>query len=110
MSSTQPHESAWEGLGAPVRVDRPDYARMVDPTLDSCCQREQESHAKAAVLRRTLERFDVVAEKERRRRHLVQTGAFAGCRCCYDPHQDGTGEYRALIELRSQQRQEETAQ
>ena len=74
----------------------------MDPTLDSCCQREQESEARQAVLKRTLDRFDVVAEKERRRRHLVRTDAFTGCRCCYDPAQDGTAEYPALVELRAE--------
>ena len=39
---------------------------------------------------------------ERRRRNLVTTPAFTGCRCCYDPNSDGGGEYRALIELREQ--------
>lgn len=53
-----------------------------------------------SALRSTLRRFDVVAEKERRRRHLVQTSAFDGCRCCYDPNGDG-GEYRMLTELRA---------
>jgi len=92
----------WEGLGGPIRVDRPNLEALVDPTLDSCCQREQESEARQAVLKRTLDRFDVVAEKERRRRQLVQTSAFTGCRCCYDPAQDGTAEYPALVKLRAE--------
>lgn len=52
------------------------------------------------ALTRTLQRNDVVALAERRRRHLVTTpDNFTGCRCCYDPKSDG-GEYRSLIELR----------
>jgi len=52
------------------------------------------------ALVRTLQRHDVVAMAERRRRHLVTTvDNFTGCRCCYDPNSDG-GEYTALIELR----------
>lgn len=55
---------------------------------------------------RTLERNDVVALAERRRRHLVTTpDNFTGCRCCYDPNSDG-GQYRALIELREQRSKE----
>lgn len=99
-----------EGLGGPIRTDRPNLAN-IDPTLDSCCQREEESARIGSALRRTLQRFDVVAEKERRRRHLVRTtvssSAFDGCRCCYDPNSDG-GEYRALIELRTQREQQKS--
>jgi len=43
----------------------------------------------------------VAALAERRRRHLVQTPTFEGCRCCYDPNQDGgesRGEYLLLAE------------
>jgi hypothetical protein len=87
-----------EGLGGPVHAER--YSlEGIDPTLDSCCQREEADSRRSNALRRTLQRFDVVAEKERRRRHLVTTEAFDGCRCCYDPNSDG-GEYRALLELR----------
>jgi hypothetical protein len=52
-------------------------------------------------LERTLRRHDVVAMAERRRRNLVTTSAFEGCRCCYDPNGDG-GEYRALMEYKEQ--------
>jgi hypothetical protein len=39
---------------------------------------------------------------ERRRRHVLHDLKFgSGCRCSYDPHADG-GEYRALMELRSE--------
>lgn len=82
-----------------VRLDN------IDPALDECCRREEESIRRGNALRRTLERFDVVAEKERRRRNLVATNAFQGCRCCYDPNVDG-GEYRALMELRESQGRE----
>lgn len=90
--------AAWEGIGGPIHTDRPNFDD-IDPTLDSCCRREEESIRLGNVLRRTLQKHDVVAEKERRRRHLVTTPAFTGCRCCYDPNSDG-GEYRALMELR----------
>jgi hypothetical protein len=43
----------------------------------------------------------MVAMAERRRRNLVQTPAFEGCRCCYDPNSDG-GEYRALIDYKQE--------
>ena len=36
---------------------------------------------------------------ERRRRNLVATQEFEGCRCCYDPNSDG-GEYHALAEYK----------
>lgn len=91
--------SRLEGLGGPVNVDRPNLA-SIDPALDSCCEREEVAVRKQAALRRTLQRFDVV--EQRRKRHLVQTKAFDGCRCCYDPNSDG-GEYRALTEYRLQQ-------
>ena len=46
---------------------------------------------------------------ERRRRNIVTTPAFEGCRCSYDPNSDGCGEYRALVEYKLQHpiRQEE---
>jgi hypothetical protein len=88
----------WEGLGGPIRPDRPNFAD-IDPTLESCCRREEEEIRYGNSIRRTLQKHDIVAEKERRRRHLVETPEFTGCRCCYDPNSDG-GEYRALMELR----------
>lgn len=87
-----------EGLGGPIRMDAVQYDG-IDPTLDSCCQRELQSNRYSNALTRTLERNDVVALAEKRRRHLVSTPDFTGCRCCYDPNSDG-GEYRALTELR----------
>ena len=33
-------DAGWEGLGGPVRVDRANLAN-IDPTLDSCCEREE---------------------------------------------------------------------
>ena len=97
-------EGQWEGLGGPVQVDRPNLDG-IDPTLDSCCRREEESIRRGSVILRTLQRHDVVAEKERRRRNLVTATSFQGCRCCYDPNSDG-GEYRALIELRAHRKSE----
>lgn len=124
---------AWEGLGGPLDVDKPNL-EGIDPTLDACCRREvrgqtsdatdvcmfflyrtifvsrcvlvfqEESIRHGNAIKRTLQRHDVVAEKERRRRQLVQTPAFTGCRCCYDPNSDGSGEYRALIELRQRKK------
>jgi len=44
----------------------------------------------------------MVALAERRRRNLVTTPAFDGCRCCYDPNSDGHGEYRSLVEYKEQ--------
>ena len=51
----------------------------------------------------TLRRHDTIAQAERRRRNLVKTSTFEGCRCCYDPNSDG-GEYHALVEYREQHR------
>ena len=79
---------------------------VVDPTLDSCCQRELEDSRKYSALRRTLQRHDVVAERERRRRNLVQASDFDGCRCLYVPRLDGGGDYRALSILRKQRQQQ----
>ena len=88
-----------EGLGGPIRMDEYNFDG-IDPTLDACCQRELENNRYGNALTRTLQRNDVVAMAERRRRHLVTTpDNFTGCRCCYDPNSDG-GEYMALIELR----------
>lgn len=52
----------------------------------------------------TLRRHDVAAQAERRRRNLVKTPEFEGCRCCYDPNGDG-GEYHALMEYKASQQQ-----
>ena len=110
----------WEGLGGPVKYNsRKDSALQDDPTLDSCCQRDIEEQRVGLALRTTLRKYDIVAERERRRRHTVSfnhsstmymggidrgTGIHnmnndSGCRCSYDPNGDG-GEYRTLSELR----------
>jgi hypothetical protein len=82
-------------------MDQPDLSG-IDPTLDSCCRREIESNRKRSILEETLSRHDVVAIKERRKRHVLSNLSWgAGCRCCYDPNADG-GEYRALMEARQQ--------
>mmetsp|Transcript_3135 Transcript_3135/g.4236 ORF Transcript_3135/g.4236 Transcript_3135/m.4236 type:complete len:393 (+) Transcript_3135:98-1276(+) len=105
MDSTSAR-AAWEGLGGPVHIDdhRALAERMMDPTLDSCCQRDIEDNLKMSALRRTLQRHDVVAARERRRRHLVDATGFQGCRCLYDPQADG-GEYPALNELKTERQQ-----
>lgn len=92
---------AWEGLGGPVSLDKYHFDG-IDPTLDSCCQREIESNRKYNALTSSLSRHDVTLLAERRRRHVLHNLAFgSGCRCSYDPNADG-GEYRALIELRKE--------
>ena len=109
----------WEGIGGPIRIDQysldtdglDQYSLDmdgIDPTLDSCCEREMESDRRAKALRQALQRHDIVAEKERRRRNLVTARSFDGCRCCYDPNSDG-GEYRALIDLRAKLQQQQEA-
>ncbi|CAB9497304.1 expressed unknown protein [Seminavis robusta] len=88
-----------EGLGGPIRMDPVSYDG-IDPTLDSCCQREIKSNRYGNALTRALQRHDVVAMAERRRRNLVKTSDNRdACRCCFDPNSDG-GEYLALMELR----------
>lgn len=58
------------------------------------------------MLEQTLSRHDVVAMKERRKRHVLPNLSWGeGCRCCYDPNSDG-GEYRALMEARERIKQE----
>jgi hypothetical protein len=104
----------WEGIGGPVHfyTDK-NTANNWDPTLESCCQREIEERRNLNALRSTLRKYDVIAERERRRRHSVflnqsnSSYAFGEtsqsdhcCRCSYDPDGDG-GEYLALIELRA---------
>jgi hypothetical protein len=86
-----------EGLGAPVYVERPDLDD-IDPTLESCCQREIETNRKGNALMATLSKHDFVAARERQRRNLITS---EDCRCCFDPNQDG-GEYWALIQLKQQ--------
>ena len=39
MSSTTTQKQMFEGLGAPVNVAQTE-GQHIDPTLDSCCQRE----------------------------------------------------------------------
>jgi hypothetical protein len=92
--------AAWEGYGGPVRHERANLA-SIDPTMDACCQREEESLRHRSALRNTVRRFDVAAKRERQRKNLVTTSAFDGCRCCYDPDGDG-GTYPALVELRQE--------
>jgi hypothetical protein len=124
----------WEGLGGPINYrdatskfttgnnNSNGECNADDPTLDSCCQRDIEEQRIGQALRTTLRKYDIVAERERRRRHTVSfnhsssntlyNGGFqgshgnnmksdSGCRCSYDPSGDG-GEYRALTELRKE--------
>ncbi|KAL7550205.1 hypothetical protein ACHAWF_013437 [Thalassiosira exigua] len=109
-----PRRRMFEGVGAPV--DLADVDRCDDPTLDSCCQREVESNRKRDALETALRANDRVARAEADRReqraqfsldsspnpnNLVELMGFAGkgCRCCYDPNEDG-GEYELLVEAR----------
>lgn len=101
MATTGYRGGTLEGLGGPVEMD-PYHFDGIDPTLDSCCQREIASNRKYNALQATLRRHDVAALAERRRRNLVSTPAFDGCRCSYDPNSDGCGEYRALLEYKRQ--------
>eukprot|EP00934_Nitzschia_sp_Nitz4_P007517 Nitzschia sp. Nitz4//scaffold105_size73764//35042//36226//NITZ4_005676-RA/size73764-augustus-gene-0.50-mRNA-1//1//CDS//3329532447//7507//frame0 len=88
-----------EGLGGPVNMDK--YSLDgIDPTLDVCCQREVQSNRKYNALKSTLQRHDIAALAERRRRHMVTTPGFEGCRCCYDPNVDGLDDYPALMQYR----------
>lgn len=90
---------ALEGLGAPVRTSGPSID--IDPTLDACCRKDAEAANKANTMKRTLQRFDVVAARERQRRNIILTSTNEeGCKCCLDPKEDG-GDYRALRELRA---------
>jgi hypothetical protein len=102
--AAEPRRGAWEGYGGPIQRELPKLDG-IDPTLDSCCQREEEGWRRQSALTRTLRRFDVSAQRERQRKNLVRvtTSAddFDGCRCCYDPDSDG-GMYRALMELRGE--------
>jgi len=97
---TPTNQIMFEGYGGPVRIDQTDISG-IDPTLDACCQREIEDNRKYNTLQATLRRHDRIGLAERRRRNVIDDLSFgSGCRCCYDPSQDG-GEYAALIELRS---------
>jgi hypothetical protein len=94
-----------EGYGGPVRMEN-EYKGSIDPTLDSCCQREIENNRKMSALESTLRRHDRIALAERRRRNVIPNFSFGeGCRCCYDPESDG-GEYVALIEVREAKQSE----
>lgn len=99
-TSSNHHIGAWEGYGGPIQRERVNL-EDIDPTLDSCCQREEEGIRRQTELNRTLQRFDVTRHRERQRKNLISTNAFDGCRCCYDPNSDG-GIYRALMELREE--------
>jgi hypothetical protein len=96
--STYRGGTSLEGLGGPVQMNPYDLGG-IDPALEECCQREVESNRRYNALTSTLQRHDVVGMAERRRRNLVTTSGFEGCRCCYDPNSDG-GEYRALVEYK----------
>lgn len=92
----------FQGLGAPVRVAPGGPASVdLDPALDDCCRREVLANRRADALQRTLDAHThVLLRQEQARRNLVQTLRFSGCRCCYDPDNDGTGDYRALEAMR----------
>jgi len=110
MSSTK--KQMFEGVGAPVSVAQTDIGN-IDPTLDSCCQREIESNRKRDVVETQLRKHDRVTQAEDARRppqssvpigsgynynayNLIKGMSFgSGCRCCYDPNGDG-GEYDLL--------------
>ena len=100
-TNNQTKNNAWEGLGGPVSID-PYHFDGIDPTLDSCCQREVESNRKYNALSSSLKRHDVTLLAERRRRHLLHNLEFgSGCRCSYDPNADG-GAYPSLVKLREE--------
>jgi hypothetical protein len=95
-------------VGAPIHVENKRKNDPIDPTLDSCCQREIEENRKWNAIQATLKRHDRIARRERMRRNAVQLltcdnfGGFSNmdvCRCMFDPGQDG-GEYEALRNLR----------
>lgn len=95
-------------VGAPIHVDNRRKNDPIDPTLDSCCQREIEENRQWNAIQATLKRHDRIARRERMRRNAVplltcdNSGGFATvdvCRCMFDPGQDG-GEYEALRNLR----------
>lgn len=109
-----PNKQMFEGLGAPVDVAPTQASEDFDPTLDSCCQREIESNRKQNAVEAALRVHDRVAKAEDSRRHqqtlssnwreynpanLVRGEFGDGCRCCYDPNEDG-GEYELLAEAR----------
>lgn len=93
-------------MGGPILVEDdisfPTEERIIDPTMAQCCQREMEQNVQMAAVKRALQRHDVVAERERRRRNLVQdvTTGQSGCRCWYDPRMDKNEDYSALAQLR----------
>jgi hypothetical protein len=93
-----------EGLGGEIKIDAYTYDG-IDPALEDCCRREVESNRKYNALTSTLRRHDVSALAERRRRNLIRTAEFDGCRCCYDPTGDG-GEYRALVDLKAERQRD----
>eukprot|EP00985_Skeletonema_marinoi_P027377 scaffold22381_cov139-Skeletonema_marinoi.AAC.5 len=106
MTSTS--KQMFEGVGAPIHVDK--STAGIDPTLDSCCQREIETNRKQSAVEKTLRAHDRVAQAENERRQFHSGGAGgafrsfnlvhglsfgSGCRCCYDPNTDG-GDYELL--------------
>ncbi len=95
-------------VGAPIHVENKRKNDPIDPTLESCCQREIEENRQWNAIQATLKRHDRIARRERMRRNAVplltcdNSGGFSNmdvCRCMFDPGQDG-GEYEALRNLR----------
>ncbi|KAL3811439.1 hypothetical protein ACHAXA_007594 [Cyclostephanos tholiformis] len=121
MTSTSGNKQMFEGVGAPIKIEKiEDGNNTIDPTLDSCCQREIESDRKRASVASTLRVHDRVARVEEQRLgggtgrggYVSYRRAFNvlpgmdfvtgdGCRCCYDPNGDG-GEYELLIRAREE--------
>lgn len=111
--------------------DDDDDNHNIDPTLDTCCQREIKANRKRSQLAQTLSQFDITTERERRKQNCIRLASSSSsssfvvgdsnweseaddacCRCCYDSQLDG-GEYPALMEMRKrlvQQQQQQDKQ
>ena len=87
-----------EGYGGPISINQ-SHGSPIDPTLESCCQREIESNRQFNAVQSAVRRHDRIAWMERLRRNAVQLDFGQGCRCSFDPSQDG-GEYGTLREMR----------
>jgi len=103
-SSSFPHNhdaaALPEGYGAPISIVNKRIGDPIDPTLDSCCQRELEGNRQWNAVQVALKRHDRIARMERMRRNAVTLeGGVLACRCNFDPQSDG-GDYEALRHLR----------
>ena len=84
-------------------------ASSLDPTLDSCCAREEESLSRKARCIDVVKKRDTIGRRERMQNEANATarGIGTNCGCCFNAAVDGGGGYPMLDELRRRRAERE---